>query len=159
MVYTSIFSSALGQLVLAFVLIFTLVFAILQKSKILGEGKKQIDALVALAIGLIVISVGSVPDFIQHMIPFMAIGLVIILVFMILMGAVFADGTLKEMPWLKWVFAISILVAVIIAAVGFTKGWDYIVTFFSSDGSWAGNLILIIVIILAIVFSYFGKDK
>ncbi|MEI6850207.1 MAG: hypothetical protein WCK29_04155 [archaeon] len=159
MVYTSIFSSALGQLILAFVLIFTLVFAVLQKSKILGDGKKQIDALIALAIALIVISVGSVLDFIQHIIPFMAIGLVIILVFMILMGAVFADGTLKEMPWLKWVFAIVILVAVIVAVLVFTKGWDYILSFFSSDGSWAGNLILIVIIVLAIVFSYFGKDK
>jgi hypothetical protein len=34
--------------VLPFVLVFTLVFALLQKTKILGDGKKQIDSLVAL---------------------------------------------------------------------------------------------------------------
>lgn len=155
----SIFATSIAQMILAFVLIFTLVFAVLQKSKILGDGKKQIDALIALAIALIVISVGSVLDFIQQIIPFMAIGLVIILVFMLLMGMVFNDQTLKEMPWLKWVFAIVILIAVVVAVLVFTKGWDWILSFFSSDGSWAGNVVLIIVIILAIVIAYFGSGK
>ena len=46
----TIFSSALGQTVLVFILVFTLVFAVLQKSKILGDSRKQTDALIALAV-------------------------------------------------------------------------------------------------------------
>ena len=33
-----------------FLLVFVLIFAVLQKSKILGEDKKQIDSLIALSI-------------------------------------------------------------------------------------------------------------
>jgi len=66
--------------VLPFLLVFVLVFAILQKSKIFGEGKKQIDALIALALALIVISAGSVLQFLNDIIPFMAIALIILLV-------------------------------------------------------------------------------
>ena len=44
------------EVILPFVLVFTLVFAVLQKTEILGKGKRQIDVLVALAIGLITIA-------------------------------------------------------------------------------------------------------
>ena len=43
--------------ILPFVLVFTLIFAILQKTKILGEGKKQIDAIIGLVVGFILIAV------------------------------------------------------------------------------------------------------
>ena len=39
--------------ILPFVLVFTIVFAVLQKSKIFGDDKKQIDSIVALVFGLI----------------------------------------------------------------------------------------------------------
>ena len=126
MAYQSIFSTDLGQAVLAFLLVFTIVFAVLQKSKILGDGKKQIDALVSLAIGLIVISIGTALDFIQKIIPFLAICLVIILVFMILLGAFFKEGSFDIPPWLKVVFGIIIFIAVVIAVLMFTPGWDII---------------------------------
>ena len=44
------------ETILPFLLIFTIVFAVLQKAKILGEGKRQIDAIVALVVGLLFIS-------------------------------------------------------------------------------------------------------
>jgi multisubunit Na+/H+ antiporter MnhB subunit len=40
-----------------FLLIFFIVFAILEKSKLFGDEKKQLNALVALVIGLIFISI------------------------------------------------------------------------------------------------------
>src|SRR3989344_5401509 len=53
MVAPTLFSSPLGQTVLVFVLVFVGIFAILQKSKVFGDGKKQIDALVAVAIAVL----------------------------------------------------------------------------------------------------------
>ena len=43
------------ETILPFLLVFTLVFAVLQKSKILGDNKKQIDAIVSLVVGLLLI--------------------------------------------------------------------------------------------------------
>ena len=42
--------------VLPFILVFTLIFAILSKTKLLGEDKKQINALLGLIIGIILIT-------------------------------------------------------------------------------------------------------
>ena len=71
------------QGILPFVLIFVLIFAILQKSKILGEGKAQIDALVALAIALILLTVPVARDIVVNLMPWLAVGAAVILVFMI----------------------------------------------------------------------------
>ena len=41
--------------VLPFILIFTIVFAVLQKTKIIGEGKRQFNTIVALVLSLMVV--------------------------------------------------------------------------------------------------------
>jgi len=159
MAYTSIFASDLGQAVLAFLLVFTLVFAVLQKSKVLGDGKKQIDALIALAVGLIVISVGSAMDFIQQIIPFLAIGLVIILVFLLLLGMFFKDGDFKVPAWAQLTFGIIIFIAVVIAVLIFTRGWDFIANWFTGGSTLVSNAVLIVIILIAIIFAWFGGGK
>ena len=156
MVYQSIFSSLLGQAVLAFLLVFTIVFAVLQKSEILGKGKQQVDALTALAVGLIVISVGSAMDFIQKIIPFMVISLVIILAFMLLLGMLFKQGEFDTPKWVKLIFGIIIFVAIVIAVLVFSGGWDYITSFFSNGTNVVSNIILVIIIIFAVVIALIG---
>ena len=155
------------ETILPFLLMFTLVFAILQKTKILGDGKKQVDTIVALVIGLIFIAFGSATDIIVRMIPVLGIALVVILIFMILLGSMFSDKL--EMPkWLKVV--IGILVGILVAAtvLVLTGGLDYLVNFLYGENSGIlinGVLILIIVgAILAVVLGGKGdgdkgKDK
>ena len=72
--------------ILPFVLVFTLTFAILQKTKLLGEEKKQIDALVSLVIGLILIAFPFAREIVVKLMPFLAVSLIILLVFMLLYG-------------------------------------------------------------------------
>jgi len=159
MAFTSIFSSELGQAVLAFLLVFTLVFAVLQKAKILGEGKRQVDALISLAIALIVISVGSALDFIQKIIPFMAIILVVLLVLMILWGMLFKEGEFKIDTWVKIALGVIIFVIVIIFILMFTGGWEYIKGWFGDNSNWSANIVLVVIIIAAIVAAYFGGGE
>ena len=92
MAYETIFNSELAQTALVFVLVFTLVYAVLQKSKILGDGKNSADALVALAVGLIVSTVGYATDIIRRLVPFLGVSLVVILVFLLLVAIFFSEG-------------------------------------------------------------------
>src|SRR3989338_6520443 len=80
------------ETILPFLLVFTIVFAVLQKSKIFGDGKKQIDAIVSLVVGLLVISFGQATGIIVQLIPFLAVSLVVILVLMILLGSFAEEG-------------------------------------------------------------------
>lgn len=160
--YESIFSSELGQVTLIFVLVFTVVFAVLQKAKVFGDGKKQIDALVGLAVGLIVISAGYATDIISKLIPFLAISLVIILVFMVLIGFLFKEGSFEMPAWLKMGIGILIFLALVIAVLYVTGAWAWLVELFFSEGSGSAiltNVVLIVVLIAVVAAVIFGSGK
>ena len=79
------------DVVLPFLLVFTLVFAILEKTKILGvnddtakTAKKNINAMVAFAIGLFVVLATQV---IKESLPLVALVLVIIISLLLLVGS------------------------------------------------------------------------
>jgi hypothetical protein len=154
----TIFSSPLGQTTLVFVFVFTLVFAVLQKSKIFGDGKKQSDALVALATGLLTITVGSAMDLITRLVPFMAVALVVILVFLILSGLFWKEFEVPD--WMKnAAFGLAFL-AVVIAVAYFTGAWDWLYYIaFDSGESIVGNVILVLVAAGAILLAWFGKKN
>ncbi len=159
MVAPTLFSSPLGQTVLVFVLVFVGIFAILQKSKVFGEGKKQIDALVAVAMALIVASVGYAIDLISNLIPVMAVALVIILVFMILFGAVHKDAL--DLPKsVRYAFGIAIFIAVAIAVLYFTPAWDYLMDMVSGgEGSAIFMNILFILVVVGVIAAVLSGSK
>jgi peptidoglycan/LPS O-acetylase OafA/YrhL len=147
--FTTIFSSPLGQAVLVFVLVFTIVFAILQKSKILGDGKKQIDALVALSISLLAIGAGYAMNLITKLAPFLSVSLVIILVFLII-TAFFFKAEFDIGHGLRIAFGIVAFIAVVIAVLYITDSFGTIADFFTSSKSIVGNLLLLVVVVVAI---------
>ncbi len=159
--YGSILSSPFAQIVLLFVLVFVVVFAVLQKSKILGDGKKQIDALVALAIGLLVIGVGYATDLISRLVPFLAVSMIIILVFLLLTGMFFIKKDTFELhKGVRIAGGILAFLAVAIAVIYFTGFWGVLLNFVSGNTSFVGNAVLIIVIGLAVWAAVgFGKGE
>ena len=60
------------EYVLPFLLVFTLVFAILDKTKLLGEEKRQINAIMSLVIGLILLAFPAPREIIVKLMPFLA---------------------------------------------------------------------------------------
>ncbi len=74
-----------------FLLIFLIVFAVLERTNILGEGKKQINAFVALVIGLLFVGIFSSQMLIQNMILYLSIALVIMFVVYLLWGFLFVN--------------------------------------------------------------------
>ena len=152
MAVETLFTSELAQVVLVFLLVFVATFAILQKARIFGEEKKQIDALVALFMGLLVTSFGYAVNLISNLIPFMAVVLVILLVFMILYGAVFKEDTFDLAPWMKYAIGILVFIALTIAVLVYTGSWDYLKGLFASDGgsSILTNVIFAVAIIAVI---------
>ena len=149
------------EMLLPFLLVFVVVFAILQKSKILGEGKAQIDAIVGLVIGLILIGVPGPRDIIVGIMPWLAVGVAVILVFLILYG--FVAGDLSKAPdWMKITFGIlaglfTIGIVLYISGIGAN-----IIDWFSRSGSsdiWV-NVVMVLLIIGAMAVAIVsGKKK
>jgi len=117
------------ETILPFLLVFTIVFGVLQKSKIFGDGKRQIDAIVALVIGLLVISFAQATGIILQITVFMAVSLVILLVLMILLGSFTKEGEFFEKIFttpVKIIAGLVVTLGVIIAVVYITGFWQYL---------------------------------
>lgn len=149
------------EMLLPFLLVFVVVFAILQKSKILGEGKAQVDSLVAMVIGLILIGVEQPREIIVNLMPWMAVGVAVILVFLILYG--FVAGDLSKAPnWMKITFGVLAGLFTLGVVLYVTGLGNIIIEWFSSSGSgdiWMNVLIILLVIGVMIVAVVSGKKK
>ncbi len=157
-----IFASAFfTEMLLPFLLVFVVVFAILQKSKILGEGKAQIDAIVSLVIGLLLIGVPQPRNIIVGLMPWMAVGIAVLLVFLILYG--FIAGDLSKAPdWMKITFGIlaglfTLAIVLYVSGLGnIFLGW-----FSTGEGSniWMNIVMILLVIGAMAVAIVSGKKK
>ena len=130
-------------------MVFVIVFAILQKTKILGDGKAQMDSLVALGIALLLIATPVPREFIVEFTPWVAVGIIVILVFLLLYGFVAEEGW-KQEKWIKVVFGILAGIFVIALVLYFSDFWktDAIKALFSMNDSgslWSNVLLLLIV--------------
>lgn len=158
---TTILSNPLvTEFLLPFVLVFAIVFAVLQKAKIFGEGKKQVDAIVALAVGLITVAVGSTTGIITSLIPILAVGLVAVLAFMLLWGFVFEAGKFEVPKAVKYTIGVLAALVIAIALVYFTGAWTSLQGMIGGEGStWITNIFFILLIVGAVIAVIFGGSS
>ena len=146
------------DVVLPFLLIFTIVFAILDKTRILGK-KKDINAVVALAFGLLTVGVPMAIKVMLNIIPIIAIIIVILLGWILTYGFIggYKEGMELSILWRR-TFQIILILAFIGAIAWATGTWNII-----SDKPWAsqiGQTIILVgamVAVFAIVIS--GKEE
>ena len=100
---------------LPFLLIFSIVFAILEKTSILGKDKTNINVIVSVVIGLLLVVQRGIVEIINLFLPRVSLIIVVILVVLLLIAMVVG----KEFTGLKGITlgiaVIVILIAVIIA--------------------------------------------
>lgn len=143
------------EFILPFLLVFTIIFAILEKTKLLGEGKKQLDAIVAFVVSLIFVTAIFPKAVVSNLILFLTISIIIVFVILLLWGFVFGEikEGFKPAGWMKWILGVVIAVAVMFAvmwSVGLPAG----VTDLFSKLNWSSpflmNFVFIIVIAVAL---------
>src|SRR3989338_2261142 len=108
------------KFVLPFLLIFFIVFGILEKTKLFGAEKKQLNALIAFVVGLIFVAAVFPKLVVANLILFLTIGLVVMFVGLLLWGFIAGEEGLKfesAPKGLKYFVGIVITVAVIFALI------------------------------------------
>ncbi|MEK6885750.1 MAG: hypothetical protein AABX17_02180 [Nanoarchaeota archaeon] len=153
-------SNAIFQdVILPFLLVFTLVFAILEKSKILGDGKHQINAIIGFVFAAILISFTKYIDWLQNFVIFFVIALFILFIALMLYGFIWGETSgdmLKNSEGLKWTLGIIALLSVGAVALYITGMMDYV----KSNPEVVSNVIFIALIVGAIVTVLkVGKDE
>jgi hypothetical protein len=118
-------SPVLTQFIYPFLLIFFIIFAVLEKTKIFGEGKTQINALIAFVIGFIFVSAIFPKEMVNNLILFLTIAIVIMFVVLMLWGFVFAgekgldvSGAPKGLKWAIGIFIVIVVAVAVLWAAG-----------------------------------------
>lgn len=138
--------------ILPFLLVFVLVFAILQRSKIFGDGKSQIDALLSLAVALILIGFPTPRDIILNIIPWLVVALIVIFIILViygLSGEVDKEKGLKLPKWFNKAVMPAAVLFVVILVLTVTGGWAKIFGWFS-DSSAFGNIFMILIVAIVL---------
>ena len=122
-------SIGLFDIILPIILIFTVIFAILQRTRILGKSK-SIDAVVALVIGFFAISNPYVTQLFIPLFSNAALGLMVLLVFLLVMA--FANKEYDRDSWnqITLIGGFVIFIWLMSRAADYFGG-DYLI--FSSD--------------------------
>lgn len=164
------------DVVLPFLFVFVLLFAILEKTKILGvEGekklpKKNLNAMVSFAIALFVVAATNIVDIIRQSLPMVVLVLVIIISFLLLAGSFMGskEFSFEQSPGWKGFLTAVMFLAVIMIFMSLIKtdaGVSWLMVFFTyiKDNLWKGpvisSIIFLAVIVGVIYFVVGGKGK
>jgi len=92
-------SFGIFDVVLPFLLVFTVIFGVLEKTKIFGEenGKtrKNINSMVAFSVAFFVIAATQVVNIMQAALPMIMLLLVLVIAFMIVYGSTLSEGNMN----------------------------------------------------------------
>ena len=137
--------------ILPFLLVFAIVFGILTKIKIFEEAK-SINAIIALAVGLMALQFEMVPQFFSEIFPRLGIGLAILLVILIMLG-LFMDPDSNGLMYTMLGVGVLIVVVILYKTAG-VVGW-------SSGWWWQENWAMVIgaIFILAIIGIIVGSSN
>ena len=144
---------------------FFIVFAILEKTNLFGDGKKQLNAVISLVVALIFVSAVFPKIVVSNLILFMAVALVVIFIGLLLWGFI-NNGKVELHKGMGIFLGIVIVVGLVFALIwstGFGGGIENLFTNifdFLFNSSWSGtawtNIIVIALIIgaIAVVLKY-----
>jgi hypothetical protein len=146
------------DIVLPFLLVFTIIFAILEKTKVLGlekgaggEGtKKNLNSMVAFVIAFLVIASTKLVSVINEVLANVVLLLILAVCFLMLVGVFFGDKefTLKDFPtWSKF-FMVIMFIGIVVIFLNALDWLQYLLAIFVYwDAEWAAAIIFIIVIL------------
>ena len=161
----------LTDVMLPFLLIFVIIYAILQKTRILGEDRKNLNTIVALVVGLLVVIphvTGRFPAnadpviIINEALPQVSIVLVAVVFLLIMIGVFGQEHVFLGVSMPGWIAFFSFIVILLI--FGGAAGWwngafgTTLENFFGTDGIAIMIMLLVFGIIIAWV-THESKDK
>ena len=167
-------SFGLFDVVLPFLLIFTIVFAILEKTMILGSDngkpKKNVDSMVSFILALLVVASNKIVTAINIAMPNIILLMVISISFLMLIGTFATTGEFNfkqghptyYAAFVAFLLAGTIIIFLYAIKLDSGKSWleysyDYVMR--SWGGSIVSSFLLLAIIIGAILFITRGTDK
>lgn len=130
-----------------FLLLFAVVFAILEKSEVLGKNK-MIMSIVSASIGLLALQFDFVSEFFAVIFPRFGVGIAVFLVLLIMIGFFFPKGNpLGDGQWIGWVVGIGVVLWAL-------SEWDQWSSYSGFGGWFSENIwaIIVLAVLITLIF-------
>mgnify|MGYP006282968573 CR=1 FL=1 len=162
------------DVVLPFLLVFTIVFAILEKTKVFGTekvgdekvSKKNLNSMAAFVISFLVLASSEIVEVITQVSSQMVVLLLLSVLFLILIGSFYKeedDGVFLEGNW-KTLFMIVMFIAILLIFLQAIKtdsgdSWlEYAFDFMKDNWSSTGVASIILIVFTALIMYWLTKD-
>mgnify|MGYP005859833981 CR=1 FL=1 len=157
---TLVFFEEIGiyDVILPFLLIFTIVFAVLEKTKVLGYEdpekkypRRSLNSMVAFVVAFLVVASSRLVAVVNAVMAQVVLLLLLVVCFLILVGVLVGEGEFKferSDPWyIFFTFFMFIGIVLIFAnALGWLQpAWNYIVR------NWTGNVVGSIILLIIVI--------
>lgn len=163
-------SWGLTDVMLPFLLIFVVIFALMAKTRILGEDKKKYNLVVALVIALLVViphvlnyypPESDVVEIMNTALPQVSLIAVAVIMLLILVGLFGGEAKWMGSSLSGWIAIVAFIVIIIIfgGAAGWWENWSWFYDFFGAETVAIIVMILIFAIIVWWVTRGEGKEK
>jgi len=131
--------------IFGFLLVFIIVYALLDKTKILGDSK-FINLLISFIVAIIFATMSSVQEYVQNITPWFAVLAIILFFVLIIIGL--SQQKIGEImkPGFVWVFIIALIAIFVISAIKvFAPAWQDVKEFITIEARIAGGIILLVI--------------
>ncbi len=161
-------SFGIFDVVLPFLLVFTVIFGVLEKTKIFGKegdsSRKNINAMVAFSIAFFVVAATQVVYVMQTALPYIMLLLILIITFMIVYGSTLSEGDGKPIDMWdhlekhKGIFAFGLFIAILAIVLGAMDMLGGLVNWFYQNVTAPVIYTVILLVVVAIFMWLVTKD-
>jgi len=156
----------LTDVLLPFLLVFTLIFSVLQKTKFLGEDSKKYNVIISFVMGFMFVTphilnkpvLGYDPvDLVNSVLPTVSVLVIAVILFLILVG-IFAAG---EYQGAKGFYGIIVIVSLLLilyifgAAASWWTGWSWLHQFLGDDTV----AVLVMIVVFGLIIGFVVGDE
>ena len=163
-------SWGLTDVMLPFLLIFVVIFALMAKTRILGEDKKKYNLVVALVIALLVVIPhvlnyyppgADVVEIMNTALPQVSIIAVAVIMLLILVGLFGGESKWMGSSMSGWIAIVAFIVIIIIfgGAAGWWYDWSWFYNFFGAETVAIIVMILVFAVLVWWITRGEGKEK
>ncbi len=147
------------DVILPFLLVFTLAFAILEKSKIFGSDKRNINLIVGLILGLLFLQNNYLVYMVQRFLPNVSMMLIVFLMFLLIFAIFGGESTAWSGGALTLGFIVSIVTIILALSTDLLPfgEWGILDYYNSLDPGTRGFIWLIILILVVVGFVTRGE--
>ena len=140
------------DIILPFLLVFTLIFALMEKVKLFGDSKKNVHVIVALVAAAFVVAQPDIVFLIQGFIPRVSMFILVILMGLLIIGMF----GLKGEKFSGWPLGVAVLIAIVaiiwsLSAATSIYYWPFFDILTSQDIAWLIAIGVFILVIWLIV--------